>query len=177
MNYNTVEEVWKDVKGYEGFYQVSNLGRVKSLERHVPNGDNTFRVVKERYLKTNKKTNEYIKVNLSGKSFRVHRLVATAFIGNPNNYPEVNHINGDKTDNNVTNLEWCSSSYNMKHNEKLGVVVRGNKHVNSTIDEQTAKEIKILLKSGIKQKDIASKFDITENIVNQINRGLTWKHV
>lgn len=176
-NYNTEKEVWKDIEGYEGRYQVSNLGRVKSLKRKVPNGENSFRIIKEKILKTSKKSNEYIKVNLSGKSYRVHRLVATAFIENPNNYDEINHINGDKRDNRVKNLEWCTREYNMSFNKKLNVMPKGSEHKNSTITEQVAREIKILLNKGHMQKDIANKFNTTVNIVSQINRGLTWKHI
>ena len=98
-------EKWRDIKDYPD-YQVSNMGRVKSLK-----------FGKEKILKNIKNNYGYLIVNLSKegeiKVFKVHRLVASAFIDNPNNLPEVNHINEDKTDNRVNNLEWCSSEYNI----------------------------------------------------------------
>ena len=102
---NENEEVWKDVVGYEGLYQVSNLGRVKSLKYG-----------KERILKSANIGRGYLKVNLwrnrEQKQYLVHRLVGQSFIPNPNNLPEINHRDEDKTNNKVVNLEWCSSKYN-----------------------------------------------------------------
>lgn len=92
-------EVWKDVKHYEGLYLVSNMGRVFSL-------------ITNRYLSLSFTKDGYLKVKLQGQTELVHRLVALAFIPNPNGYPQVNHINEIKTDNRVDNLEWCSSKYN-----------------------------------------------------------------
>lgn len=104
-------EIWKDIEGYEGLYQVSNLGRVKSL--------NYKRTGKERILKAGKSGYGYLQVNLYKDGNReqplVHRLVATAFLDNPDNLPEVNHKDEDKTNNCVENLEYCSRLYNMNY--------------------------------------------------------------
>lgn len=118
-----MEEIWKDIVGYEGLYQVSNLGRIKSLEREF--------YIKNQYGGISKrKTKEIIKkqfltqygyksigLNKGGKEtkFQVHRLVAETFIPNPEDKPCVNHINCDKTNNKVENLEWCTYSENEKH--------------------------------------------------------------
>ncbi|MBQ5900688.1 MAG: HNH endonuclease [Clostridia bacterium] len=101
-------EQWKNIKGYEGFYQVSDLGRVKSLKYG-----------KERVLVGIKDTHGYLMVRLckdsKAKTCKVHRLVADAFIPNPNNLPQVNHKDENKGNNVVTNLEWCDAGYNTNY--------------------------------------------------------------
>ena len=106
------EEIWKDIKGYEGLYQVSNLGRIKSI-----------RFTKEKILKFNIDRYGYslvgLCVNNIYQKLQVHRLVAQAFIPNSENKPCVNHINELKNDNRAENLEWCSISYNNKYGKRL----------------------------------------------------------
>ena len=113
-----IKEIWKDVKDYEGLYQVSNLGRVKSLERKSWNGYKWF-IKKERILKPRPLKAGYLKVSLSKdgivKDFLIHRLVAIAFIPNPNNLPEVNHKDENKGNNWYCNLEWCDGKYNINY--------------------------------------------------------------
>jgi len=113
-----MQEIWEDIKGYEGFYQVSNLGRVKSRERlkRHPRG-NGYLPVHERILRQSKNTWGYSQVTLykDGKpktNLPVHRLVAQAFIPNPDCLPEVNHKDENKSNNAVSNLEWCTAKYN-----------------------------------------------------------------
>jgi len=111
-----MQEIWKDIKGYEGLYQVSNLGNVKVLDRKIKSNYNYF-IRKGRILKLCiGKKDGYVYVcltkNNKGKTVKVHRLVAQAFIPNPNNLPQINHKDEDKTNNNVDNLEWCTSLYN-----------------------------------------------------------------
>jgi len=110
-----MEEIWKDIKGYEGYYQVSNLGRVKRL----PRGKQWPYRQTHNNIRKPKLCNGYLVVNLSKdnkvKWIGVHRLVAMAFIPNPNNYPQINHIDECKTNNVVTNLSWCTQSQNQLH--------------------------------------------------------------
>ena len=104
-------EHWKDIEGYEGLYQVSDLGRVKAL--------NYNKTGMERVLSAGKDTGGYMYVilhkNGKGKMCSVHRLVAQAFIPNPNGLPEINHKDECKTNNIVSNLEWCTAKYNMNY--------------------------------------------------------------
>lgn len=104
------EETWKDIKGYEGLYKVSDRGRIYSIKRKL-----------YRKFKTDK--NGYLVVNLSKNSKydypSVHRLVAMAFIPNPDNLPEVNHKDENKFNNSVDNLEWCTTEYNLKYGTRL----------------------------------------------------------
>lgn len=119
-----MQEIWKDVKDFEGLYQVSILGRVKSLKRVVNYCENSKsktkkHTVEEKIKNPSAKANGYLQIQLykNNKSYNryVHRLVATAFIENPNNYKTINHINLNKKDNNVSNLEWCSYEDNNDH--------------------------------------------------------------
>ena len=116
-------ECWKPIKDYEGIYEVSNYGRVKSLERVIYNSGtkNGLYTIHEKIIKQriNKKRHGYCELSLhkngKEKRFKVHRLVAEAFIPNPNNLPEVNHIDGNKENNHASNLEWCTSKENKEH--------------------------------------------------------------
>lgn len=113
-----MEEIWKDIAGYEGLYQVSNLGRVKSLER-LANDRGSYRKIEEKIKNMRLGERGYLIINLSKnnqlKTYRVHRLVAETFIDNPQKYSQVNHKDGNKQNNCISNLEWCNNSYNQKH--------------------------------------------------------------
>ena len=114
-----MQEIWKDIKGFEGRYQVSNLGRIKSLSRIVSTGRNGYRKIKECILVPRNSTNNYQKISIriypKRYWFDVHRLVAEAFIPNPDKLPIINHKDNNPTNNRVDNLEWCNQSHNIKY--------------------------------------------------------------
>ena len=134
-------ETWKDVVGYEGLYEVSDFGNVRSKPRviHVIRGKDEYDLVKEgKNLKPQPLHHGYVGVWLyggdalkgrNGKQYSVHRLVAKAFCQNPNDYSEVNHINEDKADNRACNLEWCSHIQNSRHGtrpQRIGLAHRND---------------------------------------------------
>ena len=112
-----MEEIWKDIKGYEGHYQISNTGKVKSLHFNIATQK------QETILKQSETWGGYLRVGLTKdrkpKLFAVHRLVAEAFIPNIENKPVVDHINGDRADNRVENLRWCTHSENSRNSKAL----------------------------------------------------------
>lgn len=115
-----MQEIWKPIKGFEGYYEVSNLGRIKSLPKTI------YRIVKavvtpievgEYIMHPHAAPYQMVTLRANGKSVirSVHRIVAETFIPNPDNLPQVNHINEIKTDNRAENLEWCTQSYNLRY--------------------------------------------------------------
>ena len=135
-------EIWKDIVGYEGSYQVSNFGNVKSLDRKGLFGTQNV-IYKSRILKQKILNMGYYSVNLSKKSkvktYTVHRLVGKAFIDNPKNKATINHIDGDKLNNRVDNLEWCTMNENFEHAYKIGL----------TKYNQSARKVMMLDKNGV----------------------------
>lgn len=140
-----MKEIWKDVVGYEGLYQVSNTGKVKSLDRYEKCG-NFKRFRKGKIMKLSIDIYGYTKIQLckKGKSkwFQIHRLVAEAFTQNPNNYPCVNHKNEIKDDNRVENLEWCTVKYNNNFNGRQERIAVKRQVIVLQIDKNTNEIIK-----------------------------------
>lgn len=114
-----MEEEFRPIKENSN-YLISNFGNVIAIERKIWNGKG-YATIKQHKLKPHKITNGYLQVELQGIPRLVHRLVAENFLPNPNNLPQINHINGIKTDNRLVNLEWCTNSENQKHAYKLGL--------------------------------------------------------
>ena len=121
-------EEWRDIPGYKGLYQVSNLGRIKSLiDKKYDLNENVVKIInRERILKQNLTKKGYCSVKLykngKGKTYKIHRLVAEIFIPNPENKPQVNHIDGNKQNNCVTNLEWNTNEENFNNAIKINLI-------------------------------------------------------
>lgn len=167
-----MKEMWKDIKGYNGDYQVSNAGRVRS---------NKYGYWK--ILKQYKCGKGYIGIDLCkngqyGK-FLMHRLVASHLIPNPLSLPEVNHKDGDKFNNNKANLNWTDGKGNMKHaREVLGFNMNGERSPNSKLSEAEVKEIISLYNlREISVTEIARKYNICNSHVWALSKGIYWKYL
>lgn len=163
-----MKEKWLAVKGFEGLYEVSNLGRIKSIKYN-----------RERLMKTSHQLNGYVKITLSKDNVqytsRVHRLVADAFIPRQEGRDYVNHIDGDKDNNAVSNLEWVSVSENNKHAFKLGLkCAKGENNGRAVLTEAQVIEIYQLAHSGRRVKDIAEQYKISRSSVCHIKYGSRW---
>lgn len=164
-----MNEIWKDVVGYENRYMVSNLGRVKRL----PNGKGSN--LKELIKSTNRRSKDgYVMITLPNGEKPLHRLVAEAFIPNPYNKETVNHIDGNKLNNCVTNLEWATRHEQLQHAYKLGLKkpIRGSENVNSKLTDNDVAYIRRVYKPRSKEfgaKALGNKFDVDlQTIMNVI---------
>lgn len=158
-----IKELWKPIEGYEGLYSVSTLGRIKSYHK-----DGLV-------LKPRLKANGYLQVVLQNgkpKHVSIHRLVARAFIPNPEELSYVNHIDGDKTNNNIDNLEWCTASQNMLHAMHTGLfpeIDRSKDKPHVRLTEEQKEELRTLMKeTDMTQVECAKTFNVCEKTVRNI---------
>jgi hypothetical protein len=168
-------EEWKDIKGYKGIYQVSDMGRIRSLDRIIKYSHNRIDELRKGKLLAINKCGHYSRVRLAkngkGKTYLVHRLIAAVFISNPENKPQVNHINGDRHDNNIANLEWCTSKENMNHAFNNYLI---RKVINSKTDVFSALAIKTYMDAGFSNKEISLLYNTTTDHISRIRRGHRW---
>lgn len=162
-------EIWKDIKGFRELYQVSNLGRIRRKD--------TYKV-----LKPLKLTKGYRGVRLYyevGKATtkKIHRLVATYFIDNPLNLPQVNHKDGDKNNNRVDNLEWCSNDYNMNHAIVNQLILKGEQRSFSKCTEKSLLLLQDLIDSGFTIKQLSIIYNVDKHVMGEIIKGNTYKHL
>lgn len=168
-------EEWRDIEGYEGLYQISNMGQIKSFKR-LASGEK---------LKLIHYENDYPNIvlrdwNKRGKKFKVHRIVAKTFIPNPFNYSVINHKNGIKSDNRVANLEWCTYQQNVVHSFKVlkHEVAKGESAGNTKLTKVQVKQIYDLSNNSVATlKDLSKMFNISIGTVSDIKKGRSWKHV
>lgn len=170
----TQSEIWKDIPNYEGLYQASNFGRIRSLDKVIKNrGKNqygsTFDIIKKgKILKQRLNKGGYLKVYLikegKSKTFIAHRLIALTFIPNPNNYKIVNHKDENKTNNNIDNLEWCTQSYNINYGsrnekaaEKLKKIIRSKEWCENISKAKKGKVMSIEYREAQKKATLKRK--------------------
>ena len=168
-------EVFEDLKGYEDSYQISDSGRVFTKRRLI---GNQIHYGKE--LVPQLTYDGYLKVTLSkdgvSKKAYLHRLVASQFIDNPMNIPQINHKDGNKLNNSVTNLEWCTKQENQNHAVRTGLMQRGQERPSAKLTESQVLDI-YKLKGVLKAQDIATMYNVSKNTINCILRGSKWNYL
>lgn len=167
-------ERWLPIIGYEGLYEVSDHGRVRRIAAEVPHRGRTL-FVRERMLIPlgNAQTGLRAVLSQSGKTkmFLIHRMVAVAFLPNPTNLPNINHLDFDRTNNLLSNLEWCTQAENLNHSARAG---RMSKRL--TADQVV--EIKVRLAAGGESHDaIGKRYGVSQAAITRISQEVVWKHV
>lgn len=167
-----MSEIWLPIRGYEGLYAVSNLGHVKSLRRNI-------------VLKLMDSGNGYFKVSLSkcGKvqQFWVHRLVADAFVPNPDSLPVVDHLDGNKRNNDAENLDWCTSGDNSRRAWSNGLlkqapIKHGEQHPNHVLTSAEVIEIRQLYETRMySQRMLGARFGVSQATIKQIVKNRAWR--
>jgi len=179
-------EMWKGILGYETRYQISNLGKVKSLPKTQPNNlTGGYSKTKER-LMVGGSAKKYKGVLLNKecggykKFIKIHRLVAETFLENPDSKPFVNHRDGDTHNNRLDNLEWVTHQENMRHATACGLTAKGSEISNSKLTEEAVKMIKDMIKfdpKAFNDKWMGKCFKVNRSTISNIRRNLTWRHV
>lgn len=170
-----VAEIWKAVEGYEGVYEVSTAGRVKFLGRAAIKGSGGYPRPPRIFRHSGPRG--YLQVKLGDRRFLVHRLVAAAFIPNPEGKPHINHINGVKNDNRRINLEWATQLENVRHAWMNGLAVakRGSDANGAKLTWPKVDQIRARLESGESGASLGREFGVTQENISRIKRRVSWK--
>jgi hypothetical protein len=174
---------WKAIKGFEGKYEISNKGVIRSLDRYVNNGVGTQSLIKGKVLVLREGTSGYLGTVLydNGRRLNIelHRQLALTFIPNTDNLEQVNHIDGDKLNNELNNLEWLSQKDNVRHAFRLGLnnTPRGDVHKSSKLNSKAVGIIKRELNHGLSQQNLATRFGVHQSTIWRIANGLSWSEV
>lgn len=179
-----MQEFWKSIKGYEDKYEVSNLGRVRSIDRKISytrfDGKVVVRSYKSKILRPAVNRHGYLMVVLGFKGLNttVHRLVAKTFLKNNTDKKCINHIDGNKQNNFVNNLEWCSYTENMLHSMKNKLHPSGEKLHLSKLNENQVLEIRSLYKDKkMNQTEISEFYGVNQSTISLIVNNNTWKYI
>lgn len=172
------KEIWKPVKGYEGRYEVSNLGNVRSLpwiQKHSSGGKSFLRKGRNIKIRVGVAFNGYSNVMLDNNSLYHHRVVAIAFIPNPENKPFINHKNGIKTDNRIENLEWVTRSENAKHSFKIGLQSnKGENHPQHKLTWDLVESIRKRYSTGESSWKIYKSMNVSYTTIKDVIKKSIW---
>lgn len=191
-----MQEIWLPVIGYEGSYEISNFGNVKSVDRWI----NYPSSIRHKYGKEIKikafsqfakgihlvqciVSSGYsavsLKINSINKTASIHQMVATVFIENKNNLPQVNHIDGNKLNNHVNNLEWCTASHNMIHAFRMGLKKPniGESAGGCKLTTNDVLAIRQMIFNGISQRKIAAIYGMSQGAIRDISNRKNWSHI
>lgn len=173
-------EIWKIISE-NNHYEISSFGRIRSTfpPANPKRKDRPGRGTKYRKIRLTKQGYPHISIRVDQKLtiLRLHRLVAEAFIPNPENKPYVNHIDGNKKNNNVSNLEWVTPKENSEHAQRLGKYGIGSANKMSILNEKAVNLIKNMLDYGISNSNIAQCFNVNSSVISLIKTNKSWKHV
>ncbi len=168
------EEIWKDVVGFEGFYEVSNLGRVKRIARG--RGARPWQCLTPRYNQYGYQTVHLCRSSSDREQKTIHEVVAAAFIGPRPSGHDINHLDGNKWNNRAGNLEYATRKENMAHaREVLGIVNTGENNGSAKLTREQVLAIRSLYASGVKQRVLADQFGVHRGHISMIVTRRSWK--